>query len=132
VLNLTKNIDAIVAKADQQTGDTREIFSIPNAMGVLVIVNENASMLDPEVIRYGLDNVFQKRCPDGALRYPHTDGVVLIPEAHPIKTPYGPRIPLMLFDNSQGRVTERFQRFGNELFEAWAKFNGVPLIRTGT
>jgi len=130
VLDLTKNLDAIVAKADRQTEDTRQIFSIPDALGVLVILNEKASMLDPEVIYYGLANVFKKKSPDGSLRYPANDGVILIPEAHAINTHRGPRIDLKRFTSPHGRVNERFIRFCDELFESWAKYNGVPLIKT--
>jgi hypothetical protein len=34
MLDLAKNIDAIAAKADRQMEDTRDIFSIPDALGV--------------------------------------------------------------------------------------------------
>jgi hypothetical protein len=129
VLDLAKNLDAITAKADRQTEDTRDIFSIPDALGVLVILNENAGMLDPQVIHYALANVFQKKTADGSLRYPANDGVILIPEAHAIDTPHGPRIPLMKFTSPQGRANERFLQFCDDLFETWSNFNGVPLIK---
>jgi SEC-C motif len=128
LLDLAKNVDAVVAKADQQTEDTRGIFSIPDALGVLVILNERAQMLDPQVIHYALSNVFQKKAADGSLRYPANDGVILIPEAHAIRTPLGPRIPLMRFTNPHCRANERFLQFSDVLFKAWSKFNGVPLI----
>lgn len=129
VLDLAKNLDAIVAKADRQTEDTRQIFAIPDAVGVLVILNEKASMLDPQVVHYALANVFQKKCADGSLRYPANDGVILIPEAHAIDTPQGLRIPLLKFTSPQSRANERFLQFCDELFEAWSNFNGVPLIK---
>jgi hypothetical protein len=130
VLDLTKNLDAIVAKADKQTRDTRQIFSIPDALGVLVILNEKAGMLDPQTVYYGMANVFKKRSADGSLRYPANDGVILIPEAHAMNTPHGPRIPLMKFTSPRGRANERFVQFSDDLFEAWSRFNGVPLIKS--
>jgi hypothetical protein len=129
-LDLAKNLDAIVAKADKQTGDTRAIFSIPDALGVLVVLNEKARILDPRVIHYGLANVFQKKSADGSPRYPANDGVILIPEAHAVSTPHGPRIHLMRFTSPHGRANERFARFSGALFEAWSRFNGFPLIKT--
>jgi hypothetical protein len=127
-LDLAKIVDAIVAKADQQTEDTRDIFSVPDALGVLVILNEKASMLDPQVIHYALANVFQKRAADGSPRYPANDGVILIPEAHAITTPFGRRIRLMRFTSPHRRANDRFLRFSNGLFKGWSEFNGVPLI----
>jgi hypothetical protein len=130
VLDLAKNLRAIVATADQQTQDTRDIFAIPDALGVLVILNEKASVLDPQVIHYALANAFQKRAADGSLRYAANDGVILIPEAHAFNTSHGPRIPLLTFTSPSGRANERFVRFCDRLFDAWSKFNGVPLIRS--
>lgn len=130
VLDLGKNLDAIVAKADKQTADTRDIFWIPDALGVLVILNEKAGRLDPQVIHYTLANVFQKKAADGSLRYPANDGVILIPEAHAVDTPHGRRIPLMRFTSPHGRGNERFLQFSDALFEAWSRFNGFPLIKT--
>jgi hypothetical protein len=129
VLDLTKNLAAIVAKADKQTADTRQIFSIPDAMGVLVILNEKANALAPEVVHYGLASSFQRRSRDGSLRYPHNDGVILISEAHAANTPNGIRIPIVPFTSPHGRANEQFTQFRNVLFEAWAKFNGIPLIK---
>jgi hypothetical protein len=129
VLDLTKNLAAIVAKADKQTKDTREIFSIPDAMGVLVILNEKAKVLEPRVVHYGLASVFQKRSVDGSLRYPRNDGVILISEAHAANTPNGVRIPIVPFTSPHGKANEQFTQFCDIFFEAWARFNGVPLIK---
>jgi hypothetical protein len=129
VLDLAKNIDAIAAKADRQMEDTRDIFSIPDALGVLVILNEKAGMLDPQVIHYALANVFQKKT-DGSPRYPANDGVILISEAHAIDTPYGRRIHLKRFTSPHGRASERFLQLSDALFDAWSRFNGVPLIKS--
>ena len=130
VLDLAKNIDAIVAKADRQTEDSREIFSIPDALGVLVILNEKAGMLDPKVIHYALANVFQKKAADGSLRYPANDGVILIPEAQVIDTPHGRRIPLPRFTSPHRRANDRFLQFSDALFAAWSSFNDVQLIKS--
>jgi hypothetical protein len=118
-----------VAKADRQTEDTGAIFAIPDELGVLVILNEKAGMLDPRVIHCALANVFQKKAADGSLRYPATDGVILIPEAHAIDTPQGRRIPLPRFTSPHRRANDRFLEFSDALFAAWSRFNGVPLIK---
>jgi hypothetical protein len=129
-LDLAKNIDAIVAKADRQTDDTRQIFSIRDAMGVLVILNEKARMLHPQVIHYGLAHVFQKRSGDGSLRYPANDGVILIPEAHAIDSSQGPHVHLNHFTSPHGRANEQFTRFCDLFFEGWARFNNFRLVKT--
>jgi hypothetical protein len=129
-LDLGRNLDAIVAKGDRQTEDTRQIFSIPDAMGVLVILNQKARILHPQVIHYGLANVLQKRAADGSLRYPANDGVILIPEAHAMNTRHGPRIHLIHFTSPHGRANKEFVQFCDLFFEAWARFNNLALIKT--
>jgi hypothetical protein len=128
ILKLTKVLDDDVAKADKQTRDTRDIFSIPNALGILVILNENARILSPDLIYYGLSNVFRKVTENGSLRYPHNNGVVLISEAHvadvsPVKV-----FPIMTFISPHGRGAAEFGNFSGMLMKRWAEFNGVPLI----
>jgi hypothetical protein len=61
VLKVTKVIEDIVAKADRQTRGTREIFSIPDAIGILVLINEKVGMLTPEMIHCSLANAFEKK-----------------------------------------------------------------------
>ena len=98
-------------------------------MGVLVILNEKAKVLEPRVVHYGLASTFQKRSEDGSLRYPHNDGVILISEAHAADTPNGTRIPIISFTSPHGRANEQFVQFCDVFLMAWAKFNGVPLIK---
>ncbi len=74
VLGIAKTIDDDVAKADKQARDTRLIFRIPDAVGILVLLNEGAQILAPNVIHYALANSFQKRTTDGAAGGPgHPD-----------------------------------------------------------
>jgi hypothetical protein len=81
-LGITKGLEASFADADKQTRDTREIFSIPNAIGIVVILNVSAPTLRPDVVRYGLSQTLQKKREDGSVRYTNNDGVIVISEAH--------------------------------------------------
>jgi|ERR1700733_288232 len=81
---LTAVIEEDVSNADKQTRDTRQIFSIPNAAGVLIVLNEAAHILDPQLIRYRLQNLLTKKLPDGSPRYPHNDLAITITEIHPV------------------------------------------------
>jgi hypothetical protein len=129
VLKLTKVLDGILSHADKQTRDTREIFSIQNAVGVVVILNEKVSTLSPDVIHYGLSYVFRKISGDGSLRYPHNNGVILISEAHIADIPHpGKVFPILVFTSPHGRGKADVGHFSSMLMERWAKFNGVPLL----
>ena len=41
-LTLTNHLDKLVSRADKQTRDTKRIFDIPRAAGMLIILNEKA------------------------------------------------------------------------------------------
>jgi hypothetical protein len=130
ILRLTRALEGAVSNADKQTADTRDIFAISNAVGVLIILNEKARMLSPEIIHYGLANVFQKTSDDGSLRYPHINGVIVISEAHVVDAPTSAKIfPMLSFTSPHGRGEEVVKRFSAALMEHWANFNGVPLVR---
>jgi hypothetical protein len=128
---LTKVLADVVAKADKQTRETREIFDIPDALGVLVILNENARTLIPDTIRFGLEVAFSKKHADGQLRYVNNTGVIVISELHTVNESAGTRlVPLMNFTHSAATDVDQFMAFRDTLFTRWAAFNQAPLIPT--
>jgi hypothetical protein len=60
MLHIARTVDDDVAYADKQTRDTRQIFGIPASIGILVLLNESAEMLTPDLIHYALANSFQR------------------------------------------------------------------------
>jgi hypothetical protein len=130
MLNIARIIDDDVAKADKQTANTRLILDISDAIGVIVLLNERAEMLAPDVVRYGLCNTFQKRAQDGGLRYTQNDGVILISEVHTLPVPGFLRAhPINTFTSPQTNSAEKVIDFSKMLMERWAAFNHAPLIK---
>jgi hypothetical protein len=129
VFRVTRALEGAVSHADKQTRDTRDIFAIPDAPGILIILNEMAPLLTPDVIRYALAHLFQKTTPDGRLQYSQNDGILLISEAHTLGTPgYLKAFPILPFTAPQCRAQEVVLGFFSKLMEAWAKFNGASLV----
>lgn len=129
LLYITKIIDDDVAEADKQTRDTRDIFSIPNSVGLLVFLNEKATILDPELIGYCLSQIFAKKSPDGSPRYAHNSGVILITEAHYIRMPQGNAPIFLCIRNPNGREADKVFSVSEKLMAGWAEFNGSSIIR---
>lgn len=128
---LTRQLDTDVAAADKQTRDTRTIFNIPDAVGVLVILNENAKTLTPDVMRYGIQRPYTKRQVDGSWRYPHNIGVIVISEVHSLTDERGATLlPIMHFSRTGPESENIFTPFYHWLAELWARYNGVPLIQS--
>lgn len=91
IRGITKGVEDSFTTADKQTRDTREILSIPDAVGIVVILNVSAPTLHPDLVRYGLSEVLKKKREDGSVRYPNNDGVIMISEAH-TDTALGPLV----------------------------------------
>jgi len=130
ILDISRTIDDDVAKADKQVRDTRLIFDIPEATGIIVLLNEGAELLAPDVIHYALCNSFQKKGGDGKLRYTQNDGVILISEAHTLPVPGFQRVyPINTFTSPQTKSADKVIAFSEMLTARWATFNHVPLIK---
>lgn len=129
VLDLARVIDDVVATADKQTADTREIFNIPDSTGILILLNEGAGYLQPDVVHYALANSFQKKLKSGAFRYVANDGVILISEAHSLNTsPMQPAFPILTFISPQKKRAADVTGFSERLMREWAAFNNAPLL----
>ena len=57
---LTSVLEGIASNADKQTRDTREIFAIPDAAGILVILNQAAQTLTPDLVEYRIQDLFMR------------------------------------------------------------------------
>jgi hypothetical protein len=132
LLSITKGLEASFADADKQTRDTREILSIPDAVGMVVILNVSAPTLRPDLVRYGLSQVLEKRREDGSVRYPNNDGVVMISEAHTDISQRGRGAPCFSSPTPHTKSESLVRAFSDALIQAWAAFNGVPLVRQDT
>jgi hypothetical protein len=64
---LTKGIDDILAKADKQTRDTRKTFFIPEAVGIVVILNDNVQILEPDFVVVKAFDTLRKCLPTGSI-----------------------------------------------------------------
>ncbi len=124
---VTKNIRSIVAYADKQTRDTKLIFKVPKAAGILVILNETSYTLDPQIIAHRAAHALREGENQGRLRYPHNQIVILLQEAHTVEQTGDQRKLLQLILRGPSTVSypglyECAERF----LTAWARYNGMP------
>lgn len=121
---LTQRIDDYLAVADKQTRDTRLTFSIPAAVGVVVILNEHAPLIEPDYFVDKAWDMLRKEAEPGKLRYPQNQVVLLISEAHRIPSEDGSEmIPVETAFSDAGLSNSAAVSFAEELRERWADFN---------
>jgi hypothetical protein len=126
VLDLARVISDGVAFADKQTADTRQLFDIPDAVGVLVFLNESATALPLDVIHWTLAHEFGKRCDSGALRYTANDCVILISGANSFAVRELPcAFPMLSFISPSKRQPAFISEFSDKMRRQWYAFNNA-------
>lgn len=123
---LTQRIDDLLAKADKQTRDTRKSFGLPDAIGVVVMLNEHASLIEPDYFHDKAWDMLRKEQAPGHLRYPENQVVILISEAHRVVTRANVEmIPVETTLSDAGLQNPAAEAFAIEIRQRWAAFNGA-------
>jgi hypothetical protein len=121
---LTQRIDDLLAKADKQTRDTRRFFGLPDAIGIVVMLNEHAALIEPDYFQDKAWNMLRKEKAPGQLRYPENQVVILISEAHRVLTAANiEMIPVETTLSETGLKNPAAEAFASELRQRWATFN---------
>jgi hypothetical protein len=121
---LTKRIDDYLAEADKQTRDTRLTFNISDAVGVVVVLNEHAQLIEPDYFVSKAWTMLRKESELGRLRYPHNQVVFLISEAHRIPSADGSEmIPVETIFSEAAPANSPADLFAADLRRRWAEFN---------
>jgi hypothetical protein len=129
-VRVTKVLDDNIAKADDQTRDTKVIFAIPEAIGVVVILNENAPLLYPDQSMLRIFEVLWK-LRNGKLRYVHNHVVIYISEAHIVDAGDSVTMHDMATVYSDaGNATPFATTFADDLNRRWAAFNGAGYLES--
>lgn len=127
---VTKVLDDNIARADDQTRDTKGIFNIPEAIGVVVILNENAPLLYPDQSTLRIFEVLRK-LRDGQLRYIHNHVAIYISEAHIVDAGDGATMyDMATVYSDTGNVTPFATTFAEDLSRRWAAFNGAGYLES--
>lgn len=124
---ITRSIEAVVEKANRQIRETKRTFDLPEAGGLLIIVNDAVDILAPDVVMYRIRRALNKRR-DGKLRYENVSAVMLIGGTHYTQLkPDLKGIPILIIPNAVPQAA-RVEAFIGELNRKWAAFERVPFI----
>src|SRR4051794_19343693 len=128
---VTRILEDVVEKSNKQIRDTKAAFQIPEALGVVIILNENASLIFPDLAVLRLFDAVRKRRSDGKLRYAHIHTVILISEAHALETKDATMLGMATVYSDSGNEIPFATRFAQGFSERWAAFNGAGYLDEG-
>lgn len=125
---ITRSIEKSFRQADKQIGATKEMLACPNSFGFLVLLNQDISVLSPEVISNRVSQLLTKTNNDGNLRYKNITLVWIIIENFSLKTKEGVTIlPSIVIDSLIGVDQTELTRIIEMLTKNWAEFDNMPL-----
>jgi hypothetical protein len=73
-----RSIEKSFREADKQIGATKKILACPDSFGLLVLLNQDISVLSPEIISNRVSQLLTKKDNDGSLHYKNITSVLII------------------------------------------------------
>lgn len=127
---LSDSIETLVRKANKQIRETKMLFGAEESAGVLIVLNEVAYALNPNVIAYRFGKLFRKNDSDGNPRFPHVNAALVLSTAHFLQGDLDSKIfPIVAMKNHLSSDVKA-DEFLNALMPQWAAFDGIPLYRS--
>jgi hypothetical protein len=120
----------LVRDANRQIRETKESFGLATSEGIVVILNDTIDILDPNVMAHRVGQALLKRERDGSARFPHVGFAWLLCETHTTQLPSSPALLSVVIANPRTTPDPRLSGFMDELQQAWAFFNRMPMYRT--
>ena len=121
---LGRSVETAVRSAEEQVTHTRRVLGLPDAAGVLVILNDSIDVLDPNVVGHRVA-LLMRRPRTGNSEAEKLDFVWLLFESHAMGMVQGiPAVPSFLINGEGKDRFPWFKGFHHDLVHRWAGANG--------
>lgn len=130
ILNkITKAIEGSFESANRQIRSTKKVLDLPNAGGLLVLLNEAIEVLSPEILVYKVQKMLGKKDNSGNFRHPHICNVLMILDSHHIN-PTDEMKFYPIFNVAGPTVGDHpeVDNFIEAILPKWAEFDGESLL----
>jgi hypothetical protein len=126
---LGRSVEATVRSAEEQITQTRHVLDLPNAVGLLVILNESIQILDPYVVGHRVAQLL-RRPRTGNSTAQKLDYVWLMFESHAMGIVQGrPSVPSILIEGKGASSYPWFSAFHDDVVHRWTKSNGGITVK---
>ncbi len=125
---LTDSVEGVVEEANRQIRETKRTFALPDAGGLLIILNDAVDVLSPDLVVYRVRRALNKKTASDETRFPHVAAVMLINSAHYTQmTPTLKGLPILIIPGAQ-LDSEKVANFASSLSPRWSAFEGQPFF----
>ncbi|SOU04321.1 hypothetical protein LMG19146_03520 [Xanthomonas arboricola pv. fragariae] len=115
-----RSVEGAFRDAKRQIANTKKIFDLDDALGILVLLNPYIESLDPVNVGKEISRLIQTRQNDMWA----VDVVWLLSEAHLIEG----SLPCIIIEGDRVRRFPWSKEFNASLNKSWADFNGSPMF----
>ena len=126
---ITESVEGVVEKANRQIRETKRTFDIPDAYGLLVVLNDAVLILPPTTVAKRVAHCFIKRTVTGDRRFPEIDAAWLLNERHLTQIGGRRAVADIIIQNSQNNRGKYTSAIADHLSEKWAAFNQKQFVR---
>lgn len=121
-------IKSHIRKANKQLAAHEATFPRKNLVKVMVLVNEDHEIYDPDMVGYIVHHLLHRQ-ENGAPLYPHIDAVIFLTERHATTVNRQISFPILCIEGKPIDNTE-WKRAVTELFiQRWASWSDAPLFQ---
>jgi len=132
VWSLTRSVEDCVRSAEEQITHTRSVLKLPNAAGLLVILNESVRILDPGLVGHRVAQLMRRER-TGNSDSEKVDFAWLLFESHSLGTVNGiPAMTSMLIRGERANYMPWFMSFHQDLVARWASANNGVIVDGGS
>jgi hypothetical protein len=129
-MRITRSIEDAVRSAEEQIQNTARLLDLPDAVGVIALLNEGIDVFSPEVVSYRVSQLISRKTSSGEFRSPIAYAWLLF-EAHVAKAgPAKTTLPVIVVKGPKADSFDWFSELMAYLQMAWAQFNGRPLFKS--
>ena len=126
---ITESVEGAVEKANRQIRETKRTFDIPDAYGLLIILNDAVWILPPTTVAKRVAQCFTKRTRAGEPRFVEINAAWLLNERHLTNVAGRKAVMDLILQNSQNNRGKYTSAVASLLSEQWAAFNGKQFAR---
>jgi hypothetical protein len=122
----TSPIEDMIKDANRQIRDTKRLFGLPYAKGIVIIINESVDILDADLSKWRINRCLTKKTKSGTSRFESIDAVWFLDEAHQLLVRPGLNGPisLQIHRPSEDKFVSNYIDY---LMTQWAAYVGIPI-----
>lgn len=126
---ITDSVEGAIEKANRQIRETKRTFNIPDAYGLLVLLNDAILILPPTTVGKRVANCFMKTTDEGRRRFADIDAAWLLNERHVIDVAGRRALTDLIIPSTKSDRSKYASSVADLLTEQWAAFNKKPFVR---